>query len=215
MNFEEFKNKAAGLKAPGSRTVGTGRQFDSESDLISILKRNDELDKKKLHKMIFSFSVLTVIYLLIFTASLIWPPDTQPGANRTVLLLAVLLFFLSAGLARFMVNRISKTDYSKPVSDFIEQVMSRYSFFDMKATVYYLPVFIIALFTVYLSIETAAIRYIGEEYLNLTRILSGALIFVSVTSGILIWRKEWRKKKEPLWLELKKLKDDLTVIEEI
>lgn len=214
MNFEELKNNLAGLKAPGAGSIGTGTQLLTEDDLISKLKKEDESDKKKLHKMIISYSVLTVIYLLIFSASLIWPPDTQPAANRTVLFLAVLLFFLSAGFARFLNKRISKTDYTKPVAVFIEQVINRYSFFDFKTTIYYLPVFIIALFTIYFSINTAAFRYIGDEYLNLTRILSGVLIGVSVISGFFFSFKKWKKRKQPIWLELKKLKDDLTMPEE-
>lgn len=209
MDFNKIKNKAAKIKAPDIESVGFDKSVSSLNDLISILKKEDAVLKKNFRKLMIIFSVLGIIYFIIFTMTILWPPDSDSGIAQLVIILALVLFILVVAFSRVMIKQISKADYSKPVSAFIEQVESRYRFFDIKRTFYFVPIFILSWFIFYLSINNAIDRYIGEEYINMGKIFSIILFCLTSILGYIIGKREWKKRKEPIWKALKKIKDEL------
>jgi len=104
---------------------------------------------------------------------------------------------------------IAKIDYAEPVSSFLAKAEKRYAFGSRTS---YILAFIATLFLGYvasLNINDALRRHL-EVTDGTVGLAATILFFIAVYSfGLWATRKDWKKEKQDIWLQVKEMREEL------
>lgn len=209
MDLDSLKQKSAQITAPPINGHNRPAGMRSVDDLITLLKESDEVERTKLRKSLPFFVIASVVFTVAFIAVLV---PVEGVVNSSMLLLRGILAVLYVFIAIVFWTRmrgIAKIDYAEPVSSFLAKAEKRYAF-GSRTT--YVLAFIATLFLGYaasLNINDALRRHL--EVTDGTIGLAATILFFIAVYAFGLWatRKDWKKEKQNIWLQVKKMREEL------
>jgi hypothetical protein len=213
MDLDSLKGKSRQVTAPAIDTMNVPAGVRSVDDLITLLKEGDERERKKLRKALPFFVIAAVIFVIAFV-TVIAPGDAPINSSMLLFrgILAVLYVFIAIAFWIRM-RGIEKIDYAEPVRSFLAKAEKRYAFGSTKC---YVLAFIVTLFLGYtasLYISDVFRRYfdIGDGSIGLVV----TLLFSAAVYSFGFWatRKDWKKEKQEIWLQIRKMRGELDFVE--
>lgn len=205
--MNELKNYIKKVKAPEIDEDVLRNQ--SVDNLIGALKLQDARDKKTLRRTAIFLAVAGAFYLGIFVLTWFAPPDNSPGLHR-VILGVIALVFLSIGIySRRKSSVLSGIDYAQPVGSFLVAAEERYRFFRVKDLLFTISYLIILTVTCTMGVMNGFERYFPSVDPAIVLLIC-CIFFPLVWVGAFLfgWR-EWKRRKEPLLREIRKLETSL------
>lgn len=209
MDLDSLKQKSTQITAPAINGHNRPAGMRSVDDLITLLKESDEVERKKLRKALPLFAIAAAVFTVAFIALLV-PVAGVVNSSMMLLrgILAVLYVFIAIAFWTRM-RGIAKIDYAEPVSSFLTKAEKRYAFGSRTS---YVLAFIATLFLGY-----AASLYINDALRRHLEVTDGTiglaatiLFFIAVYSfGLWATRKDWKKEKQDVWLQVKKMREEL------
>jgi len=209
MDLDSLKQKSSQVTAPAVNANNLTVGARSVDDLIARLKESDEGERKKLRKSLPFFVIAAVIFAVAFIAVIV--PDGA-SHNPSTLLLRGMLMILYAFIAVSVWTKmrgIAKIDYAEPVRSFLAKAEKRYAF---GTTGVFVLVFAVTLFLGY-----GAFLYFSDvlrRYYDIKVPWAGLIVtvvfFVAVYAfGYWATRKDWKKEKRDIWIQVKKMREEL------
>jgi|OpeIllAssembly_1097287.scaffolds.fasta_scaffold68495_2 hypothetical protein len=208
MDLDALKQKSMQITAPPINEQNLPAGMRSVDDLITLLKESDEVERKKLRKSLPFFVIAALIFAVAFIAVIV------PGGaslNPSTLLLRGMLMILYAFIAVSVWTRmrgIARIDYAEPVRSFLAKAEKRYAFGTKEVYVF--------AFAVTLFLGYGAFLYVSDvlrRHYDITVPWVGllvALMFVAAVYVFGFWatRKDWKKEKQDIWLQVKKMREE-------
>ena len=209
MDLDSLKGKSRRVTAPAIDTINVPADVRSVDDLITLLKEGDERERKKLRKALPFFIIAAVIFVIALVAVLV-PGDAPINSSMLFFRGMLVILYVFIAIAFWIRMRgIEKIDYAEPVSSFLAKAEKRYAFGSAK---YYVLAFIVTLFLGYtasLYISDVFRRYfdIGDGSIGLVV----TLLFSAAVYSFGFWatRKDWKKEKQEIWLQIRKMREEL------
>jgi hypothetical protein len=214
MDLDELKEKSRKISAPNVDTKGERKDDMGIDNLIRVLKEEDQKERKAL-KRGFPLSIIAAVIFSVAFAVLFLAPDATPNRSGLFLrgTLMILYIFVAVGIGRKL-KGMSRIDYGEPVISFLAKAEKRYKF---NAGFYSMDSYLIiaVVFTVLLAYGTFVLfRDVLRRYFDVL----DPLIGIAATVGFLlpvyafgIWatRKNWKKDRESIWLQIKQMREYL------
>lgn len=201
------KSKQVTAPAVGKSNIPAGVR--SVDDLVSLLKEADERERLKLRKALPFYGIAAIIFGIAFVAVVV--PGSALLNPSTLLLrgLLMILYIFIAASVWLKVKGLAKIDYAEPVRTFLAKAEKRYAF---GKTQIYVLAFGITLFLGYAAF--LYIRDVLRRYLEVTASWPGLVVtllfFVFVYAfGLWATRKNWIKGKQDIWLQIRKMREEL------
>lgn len=209
MNLDKMKNQTKTIKAPDLKFEGGAGAGHPLEDLIEELKVQDMRDSKRLRRAMVFYGIAAVLYLLIFTLTWIFPPDTSPGLHRAIL--GIFAFaFLSIGIFGGVKSReLSGMNYAAPVLEFLDKSEQRCKFLRLKDLLYGLPYLILLGVTGGFAVKNGMDRYLPSLDPAVGVGAYVLLCLISAVVGLIFSRLEWKKRKAPLLAKIRQMKAEL------
>jgi len=209
MDLDSLKGKSKRVTAPAIDTINVPAGVRSVDDLITLLKEGDERERKKLRKALPFFVIAAVIFVIAFVAVIV-PGGVSLNPSTLFLrgMLMILYVLIAVGVG-MKLKGLAKIDYAEPVRSFLAKAEKRYAF---GTTDFYVFAFSITLFLGYgafFYISDVLRRYYEIE-LPLIGLIVTVLFFTLVYSfGFWATRKDWKKEKQDIWLQIRKMREEL------
>jgi hypothetical protein len=209
MDLDSLRQKSAKVSAPPIDVPNVTAGTSSIDDLIALLQASDEAERRKIRKSLPLFAIAAVVFTVAFIAVLL---PIAGVVNSSALLLRGILAVLYLSLLLVFWTRmrgIAKIDYAEPVSSFLAKAERRYAFGSRTS---YVLAFIATLFLGYVAyfyVSDVAKRYfdINDSSIGL---LVTLLFFTAVYAfGLWATRKDWKKEKGEIWLQIRMMRDEL------
>jgi hypothetical protein len=210
MDLDSLKKKSAQITAPPIDEHNRPAGMRSVDDLITLLQESDEVERKKLRKSLPFFIIAAVVFAIAFIVTLFL--GYGASLNSSTLFLRGMLMILYAFMAVSVWTKmrgIEKVDYAEPVRSFLAKAEKRYAFGTTESSIF---AFIVTLFLgygVFLYISDVARRYFDITDGSIGLIVT--LLFFAGVYGFGYWatRKGWKREKRDIWLQVKKMGEEL------
>ena len=214
MDLHELKDRARSVGAPADAAGGRLTPGGSFEGLINALKAEDDLDRRRVRRAKTFFGIAAIVYLGLFTLTWILPPDGNAGTSRMALALFTVAFLGVWMKSRSVWRELSARDYSAAVETFVAQSERRYRFIDPSDVPFMVAGVVLLLLGAAAAWMSAGARYFPDlpqsTLLASFAVFVGAVLAASLAVGLTVTRAEWKKRKAPIWEELKRLKAELS-----
>jgi magnesium-transporting ATPase (P-type) len=209
MDLESLKEKSRRITAPAIDTRSVQEPVRSIDNLIARLKENDERERKKLRKSLPFFIIAAIIFVIAFVAVIV--PGGVPLNPSTLFLrgmLMIIYMFIVLAVGKKLKD-LAAIDYAEPVRAFLAKAEKRYAF----AT----PGYYVFAVTMLLFLGYGTFFYFRDllrRFFEITDPLPGVgvtLVFFGAVCALGFWasRKDWKKEKEGIWLQVRRMREEL------
>ncbi len=209
MDLDELKDRTKTVKAPTITSIGSPTSGQPVDDLIGRMKAEDAKDARMLRRMMLFFGIGGVLYVLIFTLTWLYPPDTDPQFHRVVLAAFALLFLLIGNFHRKKWRHLSGIDYTVPLRSFLEGAEKRYRFINPRDLGFMVPYLILLTVTCGLAWLSAFHRYFSAMDESVGIILFCLFMVGAGLFGFVVGKRDWQKRKAPIVEEIKRMRTEL------
>ena len=195
MDFEQLSEKYKGIKSPIEETSGNNNT--KSYNLIEFLKHDEFKTKKRSYRSYIFYAILTIIYTGIFILN---PDKELLLLSRISGFCFAIAFTLLFFLHRKQFNKIKSASYLQSTKLFLENVRSRFTFWNMKF-ILLIPMLICINIGATLSI----LKYLGSYELLDKILISQAIFWSLMTIAYIFGRIHWLKNKKPILDKIDKM----------
>jgi len=208
MDLDSLKEKSKHVTAPTIEAHSVTAGTRSVEDLIALLKASDEQEQRKLRKAMPFWIIAAVIFVIAFVALI---AAGGVSLNPTTLLrgmLMILYVLIVVGIG-MKLKGLAKIDHSEPVRSFLEKAAKRYAFMKTEIAVFSFCATMLLAYGTSFYIRDVLLRYFGIS--DSLPGLVGSLCFFAIVYAFGFWatRKDWKKEKQDIWLQVRKMREEL------
>ncbi len=213
MDLDELKQKAKDLRAPGC-AASSGKADGARMErLIASLRTEDERDRNRARRMMIFFGIASVLYLLIFSLTWIFPPDGPPGNSRLALgIFAAAFFGIAIASRRAWRERTAQVvgKSGESVRASLERAKKQYGFIETGTAILAIPFLMALTLGASSAWSSAAARYLPD--VDPSIVMGAFWIFwaLMLPVALLLGWLDWKKRKWQIREEVKALLGELS-----